>query len=284
MTQPIGWSSSRVSQHYKTALPIFSDTREYLNVHRNITRQLPPREAVYAIPKNVALARNILHRQRMEIRSYSGSQLSHKDQENLNLSKHLHHPSHFQPFYRQGTFADKVKQLSETYVYQNTDSQSQYRDYQSNTEPSLRGIGAGRHSKDQLPPIKVAIPPCTAASRYTPDDVNRIVDRFSMYDPEKFPDSNGYSIKLLTSIVYKKKYSDEEIQAIFKRLTINDLMKGSVESYGTAPACVASVPRQTLAKIKKCSAEEVQKIVERLCRFDISQCPPESKLTTRSVP
>ncbi|KAL3888488.1 hypothetical protein ACJMK2_000855 [Sinanodonta woodiana] len=279
MSQSIGWSNSRLNQqHYKTAFPIFSDSREYLNIHRSTTRRLLPREAVSATPKNVALARNILHRQRVENRLYYGSRLSHKDQE---MSKTRHQPSPLQLFYRQWTCADEIKQLSEN---QSTDDPSLKQEYQFNTEPSLRIIRADRHLKDMLPPIKIAVPPYSAASRYTPDDVNRIFNRLSTYDPEKIPDSNGYSIKLPTPIVYKKKYTDEDIEAIMKRLTINDHMKGSVDSHGTAPACVASVPRQTLAKIKRCSAEEVQNIVERLCMFDISQCPPESKLTTRSAP
>ncbi|XP_060064475.1 uncharacterized protein LOC132544842 [Ylistrum balloti] len=119
--------------------------------------------------------------------------------------------------------------------------------------------------------------PSTPNTRYTADDVSKLVERLSSFPPEKVPESKGYPMKLPKTIVYKKKYSDDEIQRIVRRLTVDDITRHRPETRGTIPMVVSVKPRQTMSRIKKCSAEEVQDIVERLYKFDNSRHPPESR-------
>ena len=106
------------------------------------------------------------------------------------------------------------------------------------------------------------------------------VHKGSVYDPEKAPDSRGYLVRLKKPIVYKKKYTEAEIQNIVHRLTDYDPATHPAESKGNMrerPAVVTQVPRQSMTRIKKCTAGEVQEIVERLYAFDSTKWPPESK-------
>ncbi|XP_021371428.1 uncharacterized protein LOC110461993 [Mizuhopecten yessoensis] len=119
--------------------------------------------------------------------------------------------------------------------------------------------------------------PSTPNTRYTADDVSKLVERLSSFPPEKIPESKGYPMKLPKTIVYKKKYSDDEIQKIVRRLTVEDITRPRPETRGAIPMVVSVKPRQTMSRIKKCSAEEVQDIVERLYKFDGSRHPPESR-------
>ncbi|XP_069105902.1 uncharacterized protein [Argopecten irradians] len=119
--------------------------------------------------------------------------------------------------------------------------------------------------------------PSTPNTRYTADDVTKLVERLSSFPPEKIPESKGYPMKLPKTIVYKKKYSDDEIQRIVRRLTVDDITRQRPETRGAVPMVVSVKPRQTMSRIKKCSSEEVQEIVERLYKYDNARHPPESR-------
>lgn len=126
-----------------------------------------------------------------------------------------------------------------------------------------------------LPPVLKY--PSTPNTRYTADDVTKVVERLSSFDPEKIPESKGYPMKLPNTIVYKKKYTDEEIQKIVRRLTEEDTTRHRPGVRGDAPMVVSAKQRQTMSKIKKCSSEQVQDVVERLYKHDGTKWPPESR-------
>lgn len=132
-----------------------------------------------------------------------------------------------------------------------------------------------RKSLNHLPPVTQA--------HYATDDVRDVVDRLSTYDPEKIPESKGQVVKLPTPIVYKKKYTEEEVRDIVKRLAQYDPKKWPAESRGGAPNVVSQIPRQTMARVKKCSADEVQEIVDRLYTFDDPKSESRGK-TAISLP
>ncbi|KAK7489179.1 hypothetical protein BaRGS_00019557 [Batillaria attramentaria] len=103
--------------------------------------------------------------------------------------------------------------------------------------------------------------------RYTAQDVEKITERLSTYDPEKVPESRGFEIKLQLPVVYKKQYTDEDIYGIVKRLSHYDPERCPPESrgQGVVPMVIREPSRQTLGShVKKCSAGQVQEIVNRL--------------------
>ncbi|XP_062595786.1 uncharacterized protein LOC134257158 [Saccostrea cucullata] len=144
-----------------------------------------------------------------------------------------------------------------------------------NSEPGGRTNFSEDFSRNlYLPPVGRQKPntPMTPGSRYTADDVRSIVDRLSTYDPCKVPESRGQFIKLPPPIVYKKKYSENEVQSIVDRLSEYNPLKGPAESKGI-PTIVRRIPRQSMVPPQKCTSDEVEDIVERLCsvHFDIPE-------------
>lgn len=139
-----------------------------------------------------------------------------------------------------------------------------------------------KDSRDCLLRKSLNLPP-VPQTQYATDDVRDVVDRLSTYDPEKIPESKGQVVKLPSPIVYKKKYTEEEVRDIVKRLAQYDPKKWPAESKGTAPNVVTQIPRQTMARVKKCSADEVQEIVDRLYTFDEARQESRGK-TAFSMP
>ncbi|KAL8607771.1 hypothetical protein ACOMHN_039444 [Nucella lapillus] len=122
--------------------------------------------------------------------------------------------------------------------------------------------------------------PVFPGRRYTSDDVEKITERLSTYDPEKIPESRGYAIKLELPVVYRKQYSDEDVYNIVKSLSSYNPEKCPPESKapGNAPAIISAPCRQSLGcNVKKCSASQVQDIVNRLSRYDPWKWPPSSR-------
>ena len=265
MTEPIGWASMRSSLHYKTVLPTMPDVGMQVNLHKNLSKRLQPKEMVLFGQTNVDAARKILHRQRVALKLYSGSRLNLKGSTPHETSSRLH--GHM---LRQQTCADG-------FLRDGSDNFSNYRSEGSTmlTEASLYGtlplISAGaERGRGGMSPI----PSSAQSVRFG------VTDRMTTYDPEKQPDSRGYLVKLKKPIVYKKKYTESEIQNIVKRLTDYDPLTHPAESKGAVrerPSIVTQMPRQSMTNIKKCTAEEVNAIVERLYKFDTSKWPPESR-------
>ncbi|XP_005107095.1 uncharacterized protein LOC101846523 [Aplysia californica] len=94
--------------------------------------------------------------------------------------------------------------------------------------------------------------PVFPGRRYSPNDVMRIVDRLSTYDPEK-------------------------------SLQRSSPLTGPAESKGVAPVTLTEPNRTSLCKVKKCTSQEVQDIVDRLSSFDPTKWPPGSRSEARSM-
>lgn len=122
--------------------------------------------------------------------------------------------------------------------------------------------------------------PVFPGRRYTAEDVDKITERLSTYDPEKVPESRGYPIKLEFPVVYRKQYTEEQVYDIVKRLSAYDPKKCPPESrpFGRTPIAIRAPSRQSLGvHLKKCSAHEVQEIVNRLSKYDPWKWPPGSR-------
>lgn len=272
MVEPIGWSSMRGSMHYKTVFPAMPDVGMHNNLHKNLSKRLQPKEILAINQRNIENARRILYRQRVALKLFSGSRLNLKGSTPHETSARLHR----QP----------LRESTDREGFPNADAFSIMRSEGSTllTEASLYGDGGGGgfpniqrgrsghagHTGRVMSPI--------LDSRL--DNYPNPTDKMASYDPEKQPDSRGYLVKLNKPIVYKKKYTETEIQNIVKRLTDYDPVTHPAESKGVVrdqPSVVTQVPRQSMSKIKKCTSEEVQEIVERLYKFDSAKWPPESK-------
>ena len=269
MVEPIGWSSMRSSLHYKSVFPTLPDAGMQVNLHKNLSKRLQPKEIILVNQNNIDAARKILHRQRVALKLFSGSRLNLKGSTPHQTSARLHR----QPMY-DGSVFESGRENSDIHSYARSEGS------QMLTEASVYGGGP-------LPPLHLASQgrgatmtpiPASAMSQY-PDTARSVTERLATFDPEKVPESRGYIVKLQTPIVYKKKYTEAEIQAIVRRLTEYDSSMCPPESKGVRSniSVVTSVPRESMTKIKKCSAQEVQDIVERLYKFDNSKWPPESK-------
>ncbi|XP_052706333.1 uncharacterized protein LOC128181829 [Crassostrea angulata] len=223
---PIGWSSTRMNLHFKPVTPKKRETGMYYNLHKNVKKSFLPKEVQNMETQSVDLARRILHRQR---------------QKSLRISH------------------DKYRQIASQGSSRFTVLSDETGLGSSNYEDLSRSL--------YLPPVGRPKPntPMTPGSRYTADDVRSIVDRLSTYDPSKVPESRGQFVKLPAPIVYKKKYSEDEVQSIVDRLSDYDPLKGPAESRGI-PTIVRRVPRQSMVPPQKCTSDEVEDIVERLCR------------------
>lgn len=252
----------RGSLHYKSVFPVMPDTGMQVTLHKNLTKRLQPKEVLALNQNNIEMARRILHRQRVALRLFSGSRLNLKGSTPHETSARLHQKSH-----RHSAFPD------------NLDAYSNMRSEGSTliTEASLYGPPRESLTREgTLPSVYRGMTPIPGSARSIMSDMHK----GSTYDPEKAPDSRGYLVRLKKPIVYKKKYTEAEIQNIVQRLTDYDPATHPAESKGNVrerPAVVTQVPRQSMTKIKKCTAEEVQEIVERLYAFDHSKWPPESK-------
>lgn len=223
---PIGWSSTKMNLHFKPVTPKKRETGMYYNLHKNVKKSFLPKEVQNMETQSVDLARRILHRQR---------------QKSLRISH------------------DKYRQIASQGSSRFTVLSDETGLGSSNYEDLSRSL--------YLPPVGRPKPntPMTPGSRYTADDVRSIVDRLSTYDPSKVPESRGQFVKLPAPIVYKKKYSEDEVQSIVDRLSDYDPLKGPAESRGI-PTIVRRVPRQSMVPPQKCTSDEVEDIVERLCR------------------
>ena len=223
---PIGWSSTKMNLHFKPVTPRKRETGMYYNLHKNVKRCLLPKEVQNMETQSVDLARRILHRQR---------------QKSLRISH------------------DKYRQIVSQGSTRLTVVSGDTGVRTANSEDLTRSL--------YLPPVGRVKPntPMTPGSRYTADDVRSIVDRLSTYDPSKVPESRGQFIKLPAPIVYKKKYNEDEVQSIVDRLSEYDPLKGPAESKGIPPI-VRRVPRQSMVPPQKCTSDEVEDIVERLCK------------------
>ncbi|KAH3897269.1 uncharacterized protein LOC127864595 [Dreissena polymorpha] len=267
MTEPIGWASMRHSLHYKTVFPTVPDVGMQATLHRNLSKRLQPREMIEINQQNIEMARRILHRQRVALKLFSGSRLNLKGSTPHETSSRLHR----QPM-RSSTCPDGFyRENSETFSNMRSEGSTLL------TEASLYGPPRESLTRESLLPNlygrNMSTIPGSARSIFSDQNI-------STYDPEKAPDSRGYLVKLKRPIVYKKKYTEAEVQNIVRRLTDYDPETHPAESKGTVrdrPAVVTQVPRQSMSRIKKCTAEEVQQIVERLYSFDNSKWPPESR-------
>lgn len=267
MVEPIGWSSMRHSMHYKSVFPTVPDVGMQVTLHKNLTKRLKPREIISLNQNNIEMARKILHRQRVALRLFSGSRLNLKGSTPHETSSRLHRQPIRHSACPDGLYRD------------NSDAFSNMRSEGSTliTEASLYGPPRESITREgTLPSVYRGMTPIPGSARTRVSDV----PRGSTYDPEKAPDSRGYLVRLKKPIVYKKKYTDAEIQNIVQRLTDYDPATHPAESKGCVrerPAVVTQVPRQSMVQVKKCSAKEVQEIVERLYTFDTAKQPPESK-------
>lgn len=260
----------RNSLHYKSVFPTMPDIGMQATLHKNLARRLQPKEPVLVVNQyNIEMARRILHRQRVALRLFSGSRLNLKGSTPHETSARLHRGP-----VRQSTYTDGFHR-------ENSDAFSNMRSEGSTllTEASVYGPPRESVTRESTLPVlhersrgMSAIPlsartDCSDSPRYA-------------CDPEKFPDSRGYLVKLKKPIVYKKKYSEKEIQNIVNRLSDYDPETHPAESKGLmrqGPSVVEQVPRQSMTQVKKCSAKEVQEIVERLCKYDNTRFPAESK-------
>lgn len=255
----------RSSLHYKSVFPTVPDVGMQVTLHKNLTKRLQPKEIIALNQSNIDMARKILHRQRVALRLYSGSRLNLKGSTPHETSSRLHR----QPG-RNYTCPDGFHR-------ENSSAYSNMRSEGSTliTEASLYGPQRESITRDgTLPSVYRGMTPIPGSAR------SMLSDKGTTYDPEKAPDSRGYLVRLKKPIVYKKKYTEAEIQNIVQRLTDFDPATHPAESKGNVrerPAVVTQVPRQSMTRIKKCTAAEVQEIVERLYTFDNTKWPPESK-------
>lgn len=254
----------RHSLHYKTVFPTVPDVGMQATLHQNLAKRLQPKEAVIMVNQhNIEMARKILHRQRVALRLYSGSRLNLKGSTSHETSARLHR----QPL-RQSTCPDG-------FYRDNSDAFSNMRSEASTllTEASLYGVQRESLTRDNTLPV---LQERGRGMSTIPGSARTDLSDSPRYgDPEKLPDTRGYLVRLKKAIVYKRKYTENEIQTIVKRLTDYDPATHPAESKG--PSVVTQVPRQSMTRIKKCTAEEVQEIVERLYKFDNSKFPAESK-------
>ena len=269
MVEPIGWSSTRSSLHYKSVFPTIPDTGMQVNLHKNLAKRLHPKEIIIVNQNNIDNARKILHRQRVALRLFSGSRLNLKGSTPHETSARLHR----KPPTRDGSMLDIGRENSDIHSYARSEAS------QMLTEASVYGGGP-------LPPLYLnsagrggTMTPIPSVMSQYPDTARSVTERLATFDPEKVPESRGYIVKLQKPIVYKKKYTEEEIQGIVRRLSEYDSSMYPPESKGVRSnvSLVNAVPRQSMTRIKKCSAQEVQDIVERLYQFDNSRWPAESK-------
>ena len=271
MVEPIGWSSMRSSLHYRSVFPSLPEVGMQVNLHKNLSKRLHPKEIIVINQNNIDVARKILHRQRVALRLFSGSRLNLKGSTPHETSARLHRQP---PPTRDSSMLDIGRENSDIHSYARSEGS------QMLTEASVYGGGP-------LPPLHLTAQgrgatmspiPASAMSQY-PDTARSVTERLASFDPEKVPESRGYMVKLEKPIVYKKKYTEPEVQAIVRRLTEYDSSLRPPESKGVRSnvSVVTSVPRQSMTRIKKCSAQEVQDIVERLYKFDAAKWPPESK-------
>ncbi|KAK3088197.1 hypothetical protein FSP39_016069 [Pinctada imbricata] len=241
---PIGWQTSRMNMHFKTVTPVVKDdTGMYFNLYKNMRKELLPREVREDPNTNVEAARRILYRHRLIHRA-------------------------------QRPPREKLRSIVRKSSNENT--------YQS--EPSIRPSTSpeahlGHYRKLYLPPVNKSLP-ATPGSRYTARDIRGIVERLSTYDPVKIPESRGYVVKLPTPIVYKKKYTDDEVKNIVERLSEYDPDRHPPESKGI-PVIVPRLARQTMRPPPKCTSDEVQDVVERLCAVHFD--PPSTRGTMRGT-
>ncbi|XP_060584349.1 uncharacterized protein LOC132740465 [Ruditapes philippinarum] len=271
MVEPIGWSSMRNSLHYKSVFPTVPDVGMQVTLHRNLAKRLQPKETVLTVNQyNIEMARRILHRQRVALRLYSGSRLNLKGSTAHETSARLHR----QPL-RHSTCPDG-------FYKDNSDAFSNMRSEGSTllTEASVYGTARESITRESTLPV---LPERVRGMSTIPGSARSDLSdspRYANCDPEKLPDSRGYLVKLKKPIVYKKKYTEKEVQNIVNRLSDYDPISHPAESKGyvrQGPAVVSQVPRQSMTQVKKCTAEEVQEIVERLYSFDNSRFPAESK-------
>lgn len=269
MAEPIGWASMRSSLHYRSVFPTIPDVGMQVNLHKNLAKRLQPKEVLIVNQHNIDAARRILHRQRVALRLFSGSRLNLKGSTPHETSARLHRkpPTH------DGSMLEAGRENSDIHSYARSEGS------QMLTEASVYGGGP-------LPPLHLAsagrggtMSPIPSAMSQYPDTARSVTERLATFDPEKVPESRGYIVKLDKPIVYKKKYTEAEIQGIVRRLTEYDSNVYPPESKGVRSrvSVVSAVPRQSMSRVKKCSAQEVQDIVERLYKFDNSRWPPESK-------
>lgn len=271
MVEPIGWASMRNSLHYKSVFPTMPDVGMQATLHKNLAKRLQPREAVLTVNQNnIEMARRILHRQRVALRLYSGSRLNLKGSTPHETSARLHR----QPL-RQST-------CPEGFYRENSDAFSIIRSEGSTllTEASVYGPARESVTRESTLPV---LPERGRGMSTIPGSARSDLSdspRYANCDPEKLPDSRGYLVRLKKPIVYKKRYSEKEVQNIVNRLSDYDPLTHPAESKGfvrQGPAVVSQVPRQSMTQVKKCTAQEVQEIVERLYAFDDTRFPAESK-------
>ena len=244
---PIGWQTSRFNMHYKSVFPEQMDAGLYFSLHRNMRKQLLPRE-IKEEANNIAIARRILYRQRLMHRS-------------------------------QRPPRDKLRSIVRKASRENIcDTESSNRP-QTSPEAQLK-----HYRQYYLPPVTTRSLPMTPGSRYSARDIKSIVERLSTYDPVKIPESKGYVVKLPTPIVYKKKYSEDEVRTIVERLSEYDPDRHPPESKGI-PIIVPRIARQTMKPPPKCTSDEVQDVVERLCavHFEPPDTPGTMRGTTRGT-
>ena len=232
--QPIGWNTSRMNMHYKAVYPQKAGGGMQVNLHKNMTKSLLPKELHLEETRNIECARRILYRQKIGAQVFVGG-------------------------------AGRSKTFLEEWKANN---------YSLKQRPETTPEGVEKKATF-LPSVfsKMAYP-STPNSRYSADDVARLVYRLSKKDPEKIPESKGYPVKFPATIVYKKKYKEEEIDQIVRRLSTVSYTRPS-DTRGSKPLVVRTFPRQTMSKVNKSSSEEVQDVVERLAKYDNEM--PESR-------
>lgn len=152
---------------------------------------------------------------------------------------------------------------------------------------SLSGNLGSRETRSEPAMSRVHFPPMTAtsstlpttpATRFSADDVASVADKLSECDPEKIPEINGYPVKLCMPVVYRENYKDNELKNIVSKLHEYDPERYPPDHMGVALKVLTALPKQTMIKMKKCSAGQVEDIVEKLYKFDFSSSPPETRI------
>ncbi|KAJ8321815.1 hypothetical protein KUTeg_000286 [Tegillarca granosa] len=161
---PIAWDSCKLNMHYKSVLPTHTDTGMQVNLHKNVTKRLLPREIREDV-QSLESAKKILYRQRMTLLLYPNGFIlldGHheiKQENDLRLppvSKSL--PNTPNTRYTKGDVLKIVERLST---------------YDPEKVPESRGY----HVK--LPT------PIVYKKKYTEDEIQGIVKRLSEFDMEK---------------------------------------------------------------------------------------------------
>lgn len=228
---PIAWDSCKLNMHYKSVLPIHTDTGMQVNLHRNVTKRLLPREIREDV-QSLESAKKILYRQRMYMKLFSGGQKMSSKQDIISLSQRLYSPRRSP---RDKTQNNDLRLPPVSMSLPNTPNTRYTKgdvlkivERLSTYDPEKVPESRGYHVK--LPT------PIVYKKKYTEDEIQGIVKRLSEFDMERKPaDSKRLNPTVVSvlprqSMIRVKKCTAEQVHEIVDRLSKYDVTKWPPES------------------------------------------------------